>query len=204
MTSKIDQRTIYRRAFEAVLEDYRELAFSQGISVDAFYKAIARQRCCAAGNPLRIPVTVEDFLADVHLCAKSALDPVEYALFQEIFINNYDRSDTFRHYGLKSLKERVGRVFIREKLFPVSNYFVERSGTGTKPCSCRLSSHSALATSVVWCFGGCGLNVFEHSIAMTDFDPLRMVQVYWCPVCTKKDEDRIINMKVALRTVRVG
>lgn len=182
-------RQFWTYCASSVINAFLELEGTNGHpSSGAFYRRLASE---GAGAPMyknEIRVTPSDFTSDTILAAKSALTPEEYQKFKRqvlsgrVALNAYD----------KDVRERLGRVFLARRLYPVSQYFSTAVSTETQKCSCGNKEHTLIKSSTAWC-KTCPTNLLHHPVGLYwDYKVDGSVDLF-CTKCADAQEQKLIE-----------
>jgi hypothetical protein len=96
-----------------------------------FYKGLAQEGGRVEANPRIVRMLPEDFLADVELAAKRALNEHEYFYFKTVYLNKNDKFDdefkatvSEKAYSAmkRTVQEKLGKELQRVKIYPIDSY----------------------------------------------------------------------------------
>jgi hypothetical protein len=122
----------YRGIFRQVMTKFDETRSVLGTNSCArFYKGLAQEGGRVETNPRVIRMLPEDFIADVELAAKRALNVHEYFYFKTVYLNKDDKfdkefKDTVSEKAYSTMKrtiqEKLGEELQRSKIYPIETY----------------------------------------------------------------------------------
>jgi len=128
-----NNKKYWRYVFRKVISRYEEVKETRGtVSAPNIYDAVGNYSPGSLTfNPRVVRVNSSDFIADVELAAKRALEnsPAELALFRAVYINGQQPSPSeeqspFFQELKHSAQEKIGRYLRMAKIFPLSRYFL--------------------------------------------------------------------------------
>ena len=114
-------KAAYRKAaFKAVLEAYAQIKNTVGTVPGTDYAQMASGATGAKNSFNDAGFRLIDFLVDVIATAKSELTPGE---FQEFLDFSGQQDYSVQSKAFIKLQNKVGALFLRYKLYPLTNYF---------------------------------------------------------------------------------
>lgn len=124
MLTKTNKRYYWREIFELVIASYQEFKSTSG-TLGAFdYSKTLEGR--GAGHIVGVAVpTISDYICEVELSAKRSLNDAEFAVFKVVYMEMGEApllKDDEVGAVLIRIQEKVGRMMVKRKLYPISRY----------------------------------------------------------------------------------
>jgi hypothetical protein len=132
MSSENNQSRFYRSVFRRCMSAYDEFRSVQGTnSCSAFYCNLGQTMGGAKNNSRVIPTIPSDFICEVEIKAKRALNGAEYAYFKAVYLDKQSGYEVAAQDYLgeekftllkHTVQEKVGKMLAATRVYPVEKY----------------------------------------------------------------------------------